>query len=102
VVPALVVAEVAHLVGSRGGAEPEIRFLGDVARGALTVEPVHAADWMRIAELVARYSDLPLGTVDGSVVAAAERLGIATIATLDHRDFGVVRPAHADAFELLP
>lgn len=43
-----------------------------------------------------------LGTVDASVVAVAERLGITTIATLIHRGFAVVRPAHTTAFELLP
>ena len=32
-------------------------------------------DWERIAELVARYRDMRLGTVDASVVATAERLG---------------------------
>ena len=57
---------------------------------------------MRIAELVHTYRDLPLGTVDASVVAAAERLKISTIATLDRRDFSVVRPAHVEAFELIP
>jgi predicted nucleic acid-binding protein len=57
---------------------------------------------VRIAELVARYHDLPLGTVDASVVAAAERLGVLDIATLDHRHFRVVRPRHTTAFNLLP
>lgn len=66
------------------------------------MEPVAAADWLRIAELVARYDDLPLGTVDASVVAAAERLGVHEVATVDRRHFSVVRPAHADAFTLLP
>lgn len=60
------------------------------------------ADWLRIAELVARYRDLPLGTVDASVVTAAERLGITEIATLDRRHFTVVRPVHVGAFTLLP
>ena len=32
----------------------------------------------------------------------AERLKVTTIATLNHRDFTVVRPAHCEAFELLP
>ena len=64
--------------------------------------PVEQEDWLRMAELVARYRDLPLGTVDASIVAAAERLGIATIATLDRRHFTVVRPAHVEAFDLLP
>ncbi len=61
-----------------------------------------AGDWLRIAALVSRYRDLPLGTVDGSVVAAAERLHVSKIATLDRRHFSIVRPAHTDAFELVP
>jgi uncharacterized protein len=98
----LVVTEVAYLVGSRLGADPEVRFLGDLASGVLTPEPVHPADWLRMAELVARYADLPLGTVDASVVAAAERLRIREVATLDRRNFGVVRPSHVPALDLLP
>jgi predicted nucleic acid-binding protein len=43
-----------------------------------------------------------LGTVDASVVAAAERLGLADIATVDRRHFSVVRPSHVAAFTLLP
>jgi predicted nucleic acid-binding protein len=35
-------------------------------------------------------------------VAVAERLGATRIATLDHRHFRAVRPAHCAAFELLP
>jgi len=101
-VPTLVVAEVAYLVETRLGPEVEVRFLGDLASGNLIAEPVVASDWMRIAELVSRYRDLPLGTVDASVVAAAERLGLPRIATLDRRHFTVVRPAHVDIFELLP
>ena len=98
----LVVTEVAYLLASRLGVEAEIRFLGDFAAGNLMSEPVAGEDWLRIAELVGRYRDLPLGTVDASVVAAAERLHVTQIATLDRRHFTVVRPAHAPAFELLP
>lgn len=84
------------------GAEAEARFLVDLAVGTFAVDPVPASDWLRIADLVRRYRDLPLGTVDASVVAAAERLGIVEVATLDRRHFSVVRPAHAAGFELLP
>ena len=70
--------------------------------GNFALEPVHAADLIRIAELVARYRDFPLGSVDAYVVAAAERRGIVDIATLDHCHFRVVRPAHTRAFQLLP
>jgi predicted nucleic acid-binding protein len=98
----LVVSEVSYLLGTRLGTEAEVRFLGDLASGNLIAEPVAASDWLRIAELTSIYGDLPLGTVDASVVAASERLGISQIATLDRRHFTVVRPAHVDAFELLP
>lgn len=90
-----------HLLGTRLGVEPEVRFLGDFAAANLIAEPVSAPDWLRIAELVARYHDLPLGTVDASVIAAAERLGTNNIATFDRRHFTVVR-SNAGALNLLP
>jgi predicted nucleic acid-binding protein len=98
----LVIAEVAYLLETRLGTVAEVRFLGDLANGNLIAEPVLAADWLRIAELTSSYRDLPLGSVDASVVAAGERLAVTQLATLDHRHFTVVRPAHIDAFELLP
>lgn len=97
----LVVTEVAYLIGTRLGADSEVRFLGDLAAGSLIAEPVVAADWLRVAELVARYRDLPLGTVDASVVAVAERLGETEVATLDRRHFSIVRPK-GRPFELRP
>lgn len=100
--PTLVITEVVYLLATRLGAGPEIRFLGDLAGGAFTVAPVMAADWLRIAELGARYRDLPLGTVDASVVVTAERLRISEVATVDRKHFTAVRPAHVDAFTLLP
>jgi uncharacterized protein len=101
-VPSLVITEVVYLLATRLGWQPEVRFLGDLASGNFTLEPIHAADLIRIAELVARYHDLPLGSVDASVVATAERRRIVDVATLDHRHFRVVRPAHTKAFQLLP
>jgi predicted nucleic acid-binding protein len=59
-------------------------------------------DYERMAFLVETYADLPLGMVDASVVAVAERLNIAKFLTINRRDFAVVRPSHVDAFELLP
>lgn len=101
-VPTLVITEVVCVVGTRLGVEAEIRFLGDLAAGDFVIEPVAASDWLRIAELVGQYRDLPLGAVDASVVAAAERFDIAQIATLDRRHFSVIRPRHITNFDLLP
>ena len=96
------VTEVVYLVGTRLGSDAEVRFIGDLASGDLQVEPVAASDWLRIAKLVHAYRDLPLGTVDASVVAACERLGATTVATIDRRDFTVVRPNHCDRLSILP
>ncbi|GGT34496.1 type II toxin-antitoxin system VapC family toxin [Streptomyces purpureus] len=101
-VPALVIAEVAHLVGRRLGPRSEVLLAQDFAEGLFTVEPVHPGDWLRIAELTARYSDFPLGLVDASVIACAERLGVTEVATVDQKHFGAVRPIHVPAFTLLP
>lgn len=90
------------MIATRLGPQAEVRFLGSLAAGELLVEHVTAADWLRIAELVAKYRDLRLGTVDASVVALAERLRISTVITLDERHFRVVRPAHVEAFTLIP
>ena len=100
-VPVLVITEVSYLLGSRLGIDAEVRFLADLAAGNLITEPVVAADWLRIAELVSRYRDLPLGTTDASVLTAAERLGVTEVATFDRRHFAVVR-ATVGPLSLLP
>ncbi len=84
------------------GPAAEAALYRSIAAGDLNVEQLTAEDWERVAELVERYADLDLGGVDASVVAVAERLGVHEIATLDRRDFSVVRPRHIDAFDLLP
>jgi predicted nucleic acid-binding protein len=102
VVPQLVVAEAAYFMAERLGTRTELLFLAEISRGGLSTEPVQPTDWERITDLVRKYRDFPLGTVDASVIACAERLGIAEVATLDHRHFGAVRPAHVEAFDLMP
>lgn len=102
VLPAVVAAEASWLIGDRLGAETEAAFVASVAAGDFTVEDLTAADWRRAAELVERYADLGLGLIDAAVVTVAERLGITDLATLNERDFRVVRARHTQAFTLLP
>lgn len=101
-VPILVVTEVAYFLETRLSAASAVRFLGDIASRGFIPAEVAEQDWLRIAELVWRYRDMELGTVDASVVALAERLNIQAVATLDRRHFAALRPAHAPAFDLLP
>jgi uncharacterized protein len=101
-VPALVVTEVSYLLSDRIGPHAELAFARALADGELVVEPVLDSEWERIAELSAQYLDLPLGIVDASVVALAERHELGTIATLDRRHFATVRPRHVAGFTLVP
>jgi predicted nucleic acid-binding protein len=102
IVPAPVIVEVCWLLGRRVGPAAEAAFLAGLAGDDPRIEALGPVDYERTAELVDRYADMDLGFVDASVIAVAERLGIATVATINHRDFRVVRPTHIDAFTLVP
>lgn len=49
-----------------------------------------------------RYGNLPLGFLDASLVALAERLDAKDLLTTDRRHFHVIRPQHARHFTLHP
>ncbi len=102
VVPISVVVETSYLIEHRLGPAAEARFLAQLAGGDFQVEQLSPDDLRRAAVLVDQYADLPLGAVDASVVAVAERLGATEIATLDRRHFSIVRAAHVGALRLLP
>ena len=98
----MVVAEAAYLIERELGPEVEALLYDSISIGDIVIEQLVNTDWIRIAQLVRSYYNLPLGGTDASLIAIAERLGATQIATLDHRHFSVVRPAHAESFELLP
>lgn len=101
-VPHTVVAETAYMLHSYAGVRAESAFIRSLAQGDFVGTEILDVDYARVAELIERYDDLPLGTTDASVVAVAERLGVREIATLDRRHFTAVRPSHVEAFTLLP
>jgi uncharacterized protein len=101
-VPTPVIVETSWLLESRIGPAAELAFLRAFEAGDLTRVDLVADDWARVADLVEQYADLGLGLVDASVVAVAERLDTRTVATLNHRDFRVVRPRHCVALDLVP
>ena len=85
VTPVTVIVETAWLIESRLGPAAETRFLRTVTTPeAVTIIDLTPTDWVRVIELVDTYVDLGLGTVDASIIAVAERLGITTIATMNH------------------
>lgn len=100
VIPTLCITEAAYFIGLKRRVAEEARFLRGM--GDFDIRAPGQSEWARMADLVEKYSDLPLGTVDASVVVLAERLRTHLLITLDHRHFRVVRPKDFDAFRLLP
>lgn len=101
-VPVPVVVETAWMIESRLGPDTEATFLDSISSDELHRVELEPADWDRVVELIRSYHDLGLGTVDASVVAVGERFRVAAVATLNHRDFRVVRPRHVEALQILP
>ncbi|MEX0783367.1 MAG: PIN domain-containing protein [Dehalococcoidia bacterium] len=102
VVPAAVVVELGPMLERRVGTLAEATALRRFGSSSWRIEHFTPEDLLRAADLVEQYADFPLGTVDALIVAMAERLDITTIFTLDRRHFGAVRPAHCEAFEIVP
>jgi predicted nucleic acid-binding protein len=102
VLPAAVLIEVDYWLHKLHGSEPWQIFVEDVARGAYRLHPLDERILSRAAQLEGQYASLDLGLVDASVIATCEQLDESKVATLDRRDFSVVRPLHRDHLTLLP
>lgn len=87
------IAEVLWLLGDPGDARvlaAQNHLLDAVSRGGIQVIDLLPDDYGRIAELNARYADLPGDFADLALLILSERLDIAEILTLDS-DFDVYR-----------
>lgn len=67
-------------------------------------EQVQPTDIVRALVIDAKFSELSLGLVDGTVAAVAERRRVFRVLTTDHRDFGSLRVGvkFATALRLVP
>lgn len=91
ILPWAILPEVDYLLLKYLGADIEQLFLDDLVEGRFLVEGHNDRDVARAAELNQQYADLELGLVDAVVIAMAERLRPASIATLDLRDFAAIQ-----------
>lgn len=98
--PAPVVPEVDHLLGTRLGREARRLFYRGLADAAFLLVEVAQDRIARIAEIDARFEDLDLGFVDCALVALAESLEVPRVATSDRRHFEPL--ARAFDLELVP
>jgi uncharacterized protein len=93
VLPSVILAEVDYLLTAHVGDRAGELFRLDLAKRAYRVEWGQDRDLVRASTLCRQYADLRIGLVDATVMATAERLGAAAIATTDLRHFGAVRIA---------
>jgi predicted nucleic acid-binding protein len=100
VVPTFVAAEAAYLVGRWLGPSAQAQFVRGL--GSWDISQPSAEEWPRMADLVEKYADFPLGSADASVVTLAERLDTDCVITFDHRHFRAIKPNHRDHLTLLP
>lgn len=101
-VPLTVLVEVEYHMRRVGQPSAFAKLLADFERDAFRLLEIPTQWLLRAGEVLEQYQDLGLGLVDASIVAATEMLSEPKVATLDHRHFTVVRPAHVNALTLLP
>lgn len=82
-----------------GDTQGKLIFEQVTSEKILYLEPV---DLARVNEIRRAYNDPPLGFVDASLIALAERYKIQRILTLDRRHFSAIKPQGLPYFELLP
>ncbi len=95
-----VITEAMYLLGFSFAAQDGL--LEMVERGDLGVLPLEPKDVSRMRVLMRKYRDLPIELADASLVHVAEREGINTVFTLDHRDFAVYRLPRGRRFTIVP
>ena len=102
VVSPYVLAEVGYLIGTRLGVAAEIAALRELAGGAWDLPAIDSADLTRTLPIIERYADHSIGVADASNVVLADRYRTTTIATLDRRDFSILRPLSGGYFAIVP
>lgn len=101
-IPSAILVEIDYMVRTKLGIGAELDLLGDIQAGAFTLESFTAGDLAHSRRLIEQYRNLDLGLADAAVIAAAERLHIKRILTVDERDFRAVRASDGTPFTLLP
>lgn len=96
-----ILSEAHHLISARIDRRVAAAFLESVDFDFF-VEASTRADRDRAKELCREYLDAGLDYTDALTIAIAERIGEPVIATLDRRHFGLIRPRHVAAFEIVP
>ena len=92
--------EAMYLLGDAGGWKAQQALWG-MASEHVQVVDLDSPTVERARELMAKYSNVPMSLADATLVATAERRGIAKVFTLDS-DFRIYRFRGRKTFELVP
>ena len=101
-IPDVVLVEAIYNLQRLGGTAATVRFSNLLIAQTPPFVALSLVDFARAVALMDRYHDAELDFVDCCLTALAERLNISRICTFDRRDFAMIRPQHAEYFELLP
>lgn len=93
--------EAMHIVYRRGGHPARQKLWALRLSSQLEFHLPSDDEIDRMAELMDRYHDLPMDLADASLVAAAERLGVRKLFTLDG-DFRVYQLTDGSTLDLVP
>lgn len=104
IVPALVLAEIDYFLRNERAALRKLVVELFDPRTTYEYEFALPADVVRALEIDAKFKELDLGLVDGTVAAVAERRKLYRVLTTDRRDFSAIRvgPRFTQALELVP
>jgi len=104
IVPALILAEVDYFLHKERGTMRKLMAEILDPRTRYELELPTPGDLARAVELDARFADLGLGLVDGTVAAISERRRVRRILTTDRKHFSALRvgPRLDRALELVP
>ena len=102
VLPVPAIREVAYFVSKYLGVVALANFLDETSQTDFVLETPTSEDYKRAADVLRKYNDANIDFVAALIMVIAERLKITKILTVDRRHFGMFRPAHCEAFEILP
>lgn len=104
IVPALVLAEIDYFLRNERAALRKLVVELFDPRTTYEYEFALPAVVVRALEIDAKFKELDLGLVDGTVAAVAERRKLYRVLTTDRRDFSAIRvgPRFTQALELVP
>lgn len=96
-----VVTEAAYFLG-KISAKAQDALLEMIEEEIVEIAELDIYDISRARELMAKYSDLPMDFADAALLRVAEREKIASVFTIDKRDFSLYRPKHVSRLKILP